>query len=87
MDTLLGIGQAFELDRGMIPHAGVDAFALVKAFDIACQAGIELSIAHEAALMRKLCLQRMEEALLWALSWQLRGRFMLGTTPCARRNA
>ena len=63
MDTLLGIGQAFELDRRMIPQAGVDAFAVVEAFDIACQAGIELSIAHEAALVRKLSLQGMEEAL------------------------
>lgn len=41
----------------------MDAFAVVEAFESACQAGIELSIAHEAALVGKLCLQGMEEAL------------------------
>ena len=34
MVTLLGIGQAFELDRGMVPQAEMDAFEIVEAFDV-----------------------------------------------------
>ena len=35
VDTSLGIGQAFELDRGMVPQAGMDAFEVVEALDVA----------------------------------------------------
>src|SRR3989304_2347731 len=63
VDTLLGIGQAFELDRGMVPQAGVDAFEVVEAFDVAAQLPVELGVAGELVLMYELSFQGVEEAL------------------------
>ena len=46
---MLGIGQAFELDRGMIAQARVDAFFVVEAIDVTGDGGVEFGIASEAA--------------------------------------
>ena len=59
---MLGIGQAFELDRGMIAQDRVDAFFVVETIDVAGDGGVELGIAREAALVGQLGLQGMEEA-------------------------
>src|SRR5882672_3278400 len=56
------MGQAFEVDRGMISQAGVDALFVVEAIDVAGNGGVELGIAREAAAVSELGLQGMEEA-------------------------
>ena len=63
MDTLLGMCQAFELDRGMIAQAGVDAFFVVEALDVAGHGGIEFEVARVASVVCEFSLERVEEAL------------------------
>jgi hypothetical protein len=50
VDTLLGICQAFELDRGMVPQTGVQALGVVEAIDVAAEHGIGLGVNRELAL-------------------------------------
>jgi hypothetical protein len=63
VDTLLGIGQAFELDRGMIAQAGVDALFVVEALNVAGHGGVEFDVAHVASVVCEFSLERVEEAL------------------------
>ena len=41
---MLGIGQAFELDRGMIAQAGMDAFFVVETIDVTGERGVEFGV-------------------------------------------
>ncbi len=55
--------QAFELDRGMVPQAGMNAFLVVEALDVSGDRGVEYGVAGKGPLVRQLGLERVKEAL------------------------
>ena len=55
--------QAFELDRGMVSQAGMNAFLVVEALDVGGNRGVECGVAGKGPLMREFGLERVKEAL------------------------
>ncbi len=56
--------QAFELDRGMVSQAGMNAFLVVEALDVGGNRGVECGVAGKGPLMREFGLERVKEAAI-----------------------